>query len=158
MLMVAFPVSEEFQVTDDVISSVVPSEKIPVAMNCWGNPSAMLWLDGVTSIDSSTGWITVSVAGVEGTETIVAEMVAVPISTAVASPFEPGMSLTVATAVLDVAHVANDVTSCMLQPPDKVPIAVNCCVIPLGIDLPTGDVTINATADELSDAELKTVS
>jgi hypothetical protein len=156
--MVAIPVSEEFQVTDDVRSSVMPSEKVPVAKNCWVCPRAMLWLAGVTSIDSSTAWVTVSVAEDEGTESIVAVIAAVPMSTAVASPFEPGISLTVATAGFDVVQVANDVTSCVLHPPDNVPIAVNCCIIPLGILVLVGDVAIDATADELSDAELKTVS
>jgi hypothetical protein len=151
--MVAIPVSEEFHVTDDVRSRVVPSEKVPVAKNSWVCPRAMLWFAGVTSIDSSTACLTVSVAEDEGTESIVAVMTAVPMSTAVASPFEPGVSLTVAIAVLDVAQVANDVTSSVLHPPVNVPMAVNCCVSPLGMVVLVGDVTIDAIADEVSVVE-----
>jgi len=79
-------------------------------------------------------------------------MAAVPTSTAVASPFEPGVSLTVATAVFDVVQVANDVTSCVLQPLINVPMAANCCVVPLAIVV-VGDVTIDATSAEVSVVE-----
>ena len=158
LLIIATAVSEEFQVTDDVMLSWVPSEKVPVAINCRGSPRATLWLDGVTSMDSSTAWVTVKVDDAEGNASTVAVMVAVPRLTAVASPFEPAVSLTVATPVVDVAHVASDVTSCMLQPPDNVPMAENCWVIPLGMDVMVGDVTIDATAAEESVAELATVS
>ena len=99
-----------------------------------------------------------SVAEDEGTESIIAVIVAVPISTAVASPFEPDVSLTVATAVLDVAQVANDVTSCVLQLPVNVPMAVNCCVVPLAMLVPVGDVTIDSTAAEVSIVEPVIVS
>jgi hypothetical protein len=55
LLIVAIPVFEEVQVTDDVISSVVvPPEKIPMAVNGWVCPTAMLWLAGVTAIDTKT--------------------------------------------------------------------------------------------------------
>ena len=127
-------------------------------MNCWVLPRAILGFAGDTAIDTSTAWVTVSVAEEEGTESIAAVMVAVPTSTAVASPFEPGLSLTMATPVLDVAQVANDVTSCVLQLFVNVPMAVNCCVVPLGVLALVGDVAIDATADELSDAELETES
>jgi hypothetical protein len=39
---------EEVQVADAVTSCVVPSEKVPVAVNCWALPTAMLELAGVT--------------------------------------------------------------------------------------------------------------
>jgi hypothetical protein len=157
LLIVATPESKEFQVTNDVKSCLELSVNVPVAMNCWVCPRAilaMLWFAGVvTLIDLSTSLVTVSVAEDEGTESNVAVMMAVPTSTAVASPFEPDVSLTVATAVLDVAQVTNDVTSCVLQLPDKVPMAVNCCVVPLAILVPVGDVAIDATADEVSDTK-----
>lgn len=158
LLMVATPMSEEFQITSDVKSCLVLPVNVPVAVNCTVVPMGIVVLVGVVAIDTSKAGVTVSVADDEGTESIVAVIVVVPMSTAVARPFEPGVSLTVATAVVDVAQVANDVTSCMLQPPVNVPMAVNCCVIPLGIDVLVGDVTIDATADEESDAELKTLS
>ena len=99
-----------------------------------------------------------SVAGDVGTESIDAVIAVVPVLTAVVSPFKPGVSPTVATAALEVVQVASDVTSCMLHPPESVPMAVNCWFVPLGMLVLVGDVTIDATADELSVAELKTVS
>ena len=153
LLMVAIPVSEEIHVTNDDKSCVVLSENFPVAINCWVFPRAMVGFSGDTAIDTSTAGVTVSVAEEEGTESIVAAMVALPMSTAVANPFKPGVSPTVATVALDVVQVAKNVTSCVLQPPDNVPIAVNCWVVPLGIVVPTGDVTIDATADEVSVVE-----
>ena len=55
----------------------------------------------------------------------VAEIVVVPALTAVASP----AAFTVATAVLDDAHVTWLVRFCVL-PSEYVPVAVNCCVPP----------------------------
>ncbi len=157
--MVAILVFEEFQVTDDVRFSVEPSEKVPVAVKSWVCPRAMLWFAGVTAIDSSTGAVTASVAEEKGPESSVAVMVAAPTSMAVASPFKPSVSLTVATAAFDVVQVANEVTSCVLvQPLDNVPMAVNCCFVPLGILVLVGVVTIDDTADEVSDAKPETVS
>lgn len=48
---------------------------------------------------------------------------------AVASPFEPGVSLTVAIAGDDEVHVANDVKSCIALF-TRVPVAANCWVVP----------------------------
>ncbi len=91
----------------------------------------------------------------EETKSIVAVMAAAPMSTAVASPFEPSVSLTVATAVFDVVQVANDVTSCVLVQllDNNVPMAVNCCFVPFGILVLDGVVTIDATKDDVSEAE-----
>jgi len=111
LLIVATPVSEEFQVTNDVRSCVMLPVNVPMAMNCWVFPRAMLGFTGDTAIVSSSACFTVRVAEEEGSESSVAMTLAVPTSTAVASPFEPDVSLTVATAVLDVVQVANDVTS-----------------------------------------------
>ena len=57
-------------------------------------------------------------------------MSAVPgAETAVASPFEPNESLTVATPVSDEVHVANDVKFCTVLS-SRVPVAANCWVVP----------------------------
>ncbi len=65
LLMVATLVSDDFQVAELVRSCSLPSEKIPVAWNCW----IMILVEieimakpGVTSIDSSTAGVTISVA------------------------------------------------------------------------------------------------
>jgi hypothetical protein len=62
LLIVATPVFEELQVTDEEISCVVLSENVPVAMNCWVVPRAMLGFTGVTAIDTRSAGVTVSVA------------------------------------------------------------------------------------------------
>jgi hypothetical protein len=148
LLMVATPVSEEFQVTDDVRSSVVLSEKVPVAMNGWVCPRAMLWFAGVTAIDSSTGAVTVSVTELEVTLENVAVMFVLPSATAVANP----VLLMVAIVVLDELQIADAVKFCVLlqAPDDNVPVAVNCCIVPLGILALTGATAIDDTSDEVS--------
>jgi len=50
--MVAAEVVEELQVTEEVRSLVLLSEKVPVAMNCWVPPTSMLWLLGVTFMET----------------------------------------------------------------------------------------------------------
>ena len=56
-------------------------------------------------------------------------MPAVPGATAVASPFEPGASLTVAIPVSNEVQVANDVKFCTVLSA-RVPVAANCWVVP----------------------------
>lgn len=56
-------------------------------------------------------------------------MLAIPgAETAVANPFEPGVSLTLATDESDEAHVANDVRFCFVLS-SRVPVAANCWVV-----------------------------
>jgi hypothetical protein len=50
------------QVTEDDISSVVLSVKVPMAINCWVFPREVLWFVGVTAIDTKTAGVTVSEA------------------------------------------------------------------------------------------------
>jgi hypothetical protein len=71
-----------------------------------------------------------------------------PTATAVASP----ALLIVATVVLDELQIADVVKFCMVRS-DNVPVAVNCCVVPLAILLPAGVTSIDATADEVSVVE-----
>ena len=51
LLIVAHVVSEEAQVTPLVKTSVDPSDKVPVAVNCSVSPVDRLVLAGVTAID-----------------------------------------------------------------------------------------------------------
>lgn len=55
LLMVAIPVSEEAQVTDDVTLCWPPLEYVPVAVNCMVVSGAMLGLAGVMERETSTG-------------------------------------------------------------------------------------------------------
>ncbi len=56
-------------------------------------------------------------------------MLVVPGATAVARPFEPAVSLTMAIPRSDEVHVANDVKFCTVLS-TRVPMAVNCSVVP----------------------------
>jgi hypothetical protein len=54
LLMIATAGEDELQFTEVVITLVVLSENVPVAMNCWVLPSAMPGFIGVTAIERST--------------------------------------------------------------------------------------------------------
>ncbi len=112
LVIVETRVSEELQTTDDVISCVVLSEKVPMAANCWVFPRTMLGFTGVTVIDVITAGVTVSVAvGLDVTPENTAEMAVDPSPTEVASPFEPRALLMVATAAFEDDQVAHVVRS-----------------------------------------------
>ena len=124
LLTVAIVVSEELQVTCVVISWVVPSAYVPVAVNCWVAPPGMFGLAGVTAREDSVEEVTVRVVFPETVPTL-AVMVAVPAARAVAKP----LLLTVATVVSEELQEAWVVIS-PLGPTANVPVAVNCWVAP----------------------------
>ena len=104
---------------------MVPSEYVPVAVNCSVVPLAMLGLAGVTAIESRAAGLTVRT--VEPlTPPSVALIVDVPVATPVASP----LALIVATEVVAEAQVTWPVRSCVVLS-EYVPVAVNCCGQPL---------------------------
>jgi hypothetical protein len=121
---------DALHVTAFVRSCEVPSEKVPVAVNC--TPPAVtetVWLDGDTLIDTSADTVTVTAAELDVPPEKLAETVAVPVARALARPFVPAVLLTDRTWALDEVQVASAVTSCVV-PSEKVPVAVNCCVLP----------------------------
>ena len=125
--MVAVDGVEEVQTTLDVMFCVEASLKVPVAVNCFVVPTAMLEFAGVTAIETSVAPVTVRDA-VPLTDPDVAVMVAVPVPTPVTRPVE----LTLATEVEEELHVTC-CSSCVL-PSSKLPIAVNCKVVPAAMD------------------------
>ena len=78
--------SEEFQVTCEEISWMLPSVNVPNAANCSAKPRAMLGFAGVTVIDESMGAVTVSCTGLAVMLENDARMKVEPKFTAVASP------------------------------------------------------------------------
>lgn len=101
---------------------MAPFDKVPVALNCWVVPTAMLWLAGVTAIDASAAVVnTVEPKMLPE----VAVMVVEPMARAVTRP----ESLMAATPVSDELHVTNAVRS-WVEPFEKVPVALNCWVVP----------------------------
>ena len=82
----------------------------------------------MTAIDTSTAGVTVRPVD-PLIEPEVAEIVALPTPAPVANP----VPLIVATAVLDEPQLTELVRFCVL-PSLYVPVAVNCCVVPLAIE------------------------
>ena len=136
LFMVAVTGLEEPQRTDSVRSSVLLSLKVPVAVNCFVVPTAMLEFAGVTAIDTNVALFTFSEA-VPVTEPEIALIVADPVPTDVARP----EALTVAVPGTDDVHVT-DVKSCVL-PSSKVPTALNCWSVPKAIETAFGSTSID---------------
>ena len=85
--IVATEGTEELHCTRLVMFCVLPSLKVPKAVNCWLNPTATFEVDGETKIDTNTGGGLLTVKLVEPfTELNWAFTVVTPAATAVASP------------------------------------------------------------------------
>ncbi len=107
--------------TDAVRSCFVPSENIPVAVNCLVVPTALVELKGVIEIDESPAGFTVS--EVDPVMLPYAAVIVVdPAATGVARPLVPASLLTVVTPVLDELQVAEAVRSCAVSS-ENVPVA-----------------------------------
>jgi hypothetical protein len=98
-LMLATELADELHVTD-VNSCVLPSSKLPTALNCCCVPTAIEGVAGLTEIEVKFAATTVSVE-VSVNEPKVAVIVVCPAATVVASP-EPAI---VATEVEDEVQV-----------------------------------------------------
>src|SRR5262249_39546911 len=96
--MLATLVDDDDHFTTLVMSCVLPSENVPVAVNCWLTPRGFVGLSGVTAIETAEAVLTVrEVEPLTGP--CDAEIVAVPPETARAKPIGGGVLLGVATAV-----------------------------------------------------------
>jgi len=123
--------SEELHTTLVVRFCVELSENTPTAVSCVWRPFGILGLVGVTPMDTSVAAVTVSVADPE-TLPSVAVMVAGPWPAAVTSPLEPGALLTEPTLVAEDVQAAELVRFCVVLSV-YVPVAINCCVVPLAM-------------------------
>jgi hypothetical protein len=137
-LIVATVVLDDAHVAVLVRFCVLPSEKVPVAVNCCVAPAAIEALVGVMAIELSVAVVTVSTTAFEVFPLIAAVMFDVPAPFPVATP----AALIVATVVLDDAHVAVLVRFCVL-PSEKVPVAVNACVPFTAIEALVGATAID---------------
>jgi hypothetical protein len=119
---------DELQATSVVISKLVPSEYVPVAINCRLAPTRMVAVAGVTAREDRVAEFTVRKAfpEIEGSMMEVAVMVTVPAETAKATPV---LSI-VATDVSDEFQV-----TCVAKvvPSEYVPVAVNLRGTPTGM-------------------------
>lgn len=131
LLIVATPVLDEFQMAEVVRSCVVLSENVPVAVNCLPVPLAILGLVGVIAMEVNVAGVTVSVVEPE-TLPEVAVIVVAPVVADVASPCEPAVLLIAAAPVFEELQRTEVVRSCVVLS-EKVPVATNCCVVPLAM-------------------------
>ena len=121
------------------MSVVLPSEKMPLAVNACDWPVAIDVAAGVTTIDVNNAEVTVATADPD-LDPIVAVIVELPADTPVTNPDE----LTVAYAVLTAFHVAWLVTS-LEVPSLYTPIADSCLLWPDAIVKARGDTAIDTS-------------
>jgi hypothetical protein len=96
--------------------------------------------EGVIAMDTRAAGVTVRFAVVD-TEPDVAEIEVVPVPTDVESPAVAGATLIVATVGSEDAQWTEAVISCVLASL-YVPTAVNCCVVPSGIEAESGEIAM----------------
>ena len=131
LLMLAVETVSEAHVAVELRSCVLPSLNVPVAINCCVVPKAMKGFAGVTAIDCRTAAVTLIVV----LPLIVPEVAIIcaePVPTLNANPAVFDTLLIVATVEAFELHCTVLVKSCVL-PSVKVPVAVNCRVMPNGM-------------------------
>jgi len=144
LLIVATVATVELQCPLCVRSCVLPSVKVPVAMNCCVMPRETVGAGGLIVIDTSAAAVTVSSVD-PLTVPELAVMLAIPITTICASP----ALLIVAVETVSDDHVAVLVRSCVL-PSVNVPVAVNCCVVPNASEGVAGVMASETSAAEVT--------
>jgi len=127
LLIVDTVAFEELQVTDAVRSCVVPSEYVPIAVNCLVVPFAFVGLDGLIEMDASVAGVTVRVLDADLLPKV-AVIVAEPAATALISPG----ALTIATPAFDESQPTEAVRFCVVLS-EYVPVATNCFDVPSGM-------------------------
>src|SRR5579859_8298930 len=145
-LTVAMPGLLELQAAVAVMSRVLPSLYVPVALNCSLEPKTILGLEGEMAMEVRA----ITVNEVEPVTALkVAEIVVVPGPAAVASPV---LAPTVATPALLDLQVALVVRFCVL-PSLYVPVALNCSLEPktmLGLE---GEMAMEVRAITVNEVE-----
>ena len=139
---------DDFHSTNRVMSCVVLSLKVPVAVNCLLASSGMVELTGAIASETRIALVTVTEA-VPEIEPELAVTVDVPAPIAVPSPVE----LTVRTLFALDDHWT-DVSTCVL-PSSNVPVAVNCCSVPIASEDVDGEIEmeVRCAATTVRDVE-----
>ncbi len=119
--ILAAPVLEELHVDDEVRFCVLPSLNVPVAVNGWVVPSAIVEFAGETAMDCRAAASMVSDAVFETIDPDDAVTFVIPIAVLEASP----VVVMVATEVFDRVQITDPDRSCVL-PSVNVPVAANC--------------------------------
>ena len=140
----AEPGTEELHEAEVVMSWVLPSLKVAMAVNCCVLPLAMLATDGVTLMLCKVAETTV-IDVLSQTFPTQALTFALPALMPDATPeFE-----IVATALLSEPHATPMVRS-WLVPSLKIPVAVNCCAPPAGMVGMYGEIVIELRFAEVT--------
>ena len=108
---------------------MLPSLNVPVAANCTVVPLGIEELPALTLIDCSVAAVTVRAKVLEVIPLWIAVILLDPRAAPVARP----VALMLTVVGFELAHVAVFVRFCVL-PSLKVPVAVNCKLVPLAID------------------------
>ena len=130
--IVATLVSDDFQVTALVMSTVVPSSSVPIAVNCFVPSEAIEALLGLTAIERRLATVTVTLV-----EPLIVTEVAVTLIVPYETPDTKPPSDTVATVVSSEDQLTEPVMFFVL-PSLYVPVAVICLVLPTATDGVTG--------------------
>ena len=130
---------EVLQTTVPVMFCVLLSENVPVAVNCCTVPSGMELFPvksvGVTLMEVSVALVTVKVALADTVPNALVTLAVIwelPATKPMAKPDAP-FTLMLTTDVFEELQVTDPVTFCVLLSV-RVPVAVNCTVVPLAID------------------------
>ena len=116
--------SDDVQVTVSLMSCVVPSEKVPMAVNCWRTPKGIEAFAGVTTIEFSTALVTMRLAVPKIVSLAAAVIVTLPGAKPLTRPCVSIELLILTRLLADELHVTAFVMFCVL-PSVKVPVAVN---------------------------------
>src|SRR5215470_5330154 len=120
---------EEAHVAVFVRFWVLPSLNVPVAVNCKVVPLGIEEFPALTLIDCSVAAVTASAKLLEVIPLWVAVILLEPMAAPVARP----VALMLTAVGFELPHVAVLVRFCAL-PSLKVPVAVNCTLVPLAIE------------------------
>jgi hypothetical protein len=125
--MIAVDAVDELQFTTEVTSCVLPSLKVPVAVNCCVAPRTTVGVSGFIAIEARVTGFTTSEAD-PLTEPKLTLIVVVPALRVLASPAVVAVSLMVATEAAVELQCPVWVRVCVV-PSENVPVAVNGCVV-----------------------------
>ena len=128
LLTAATEGTAEAQLASLVMSRVLLSENVAVAVSCFVSPVFKRGVTGVNAIETNVVAVTVKLLEPE-TAPLVALMLLEPTKRAITNPLEPAALLTPATLLFVEAQVTCVVKSCTVLSV-KVPVAVICLVNP----------------------------
>lgn len=124
LLIVATLLLDELQVTASVMSTVVPSSNVPVAVNCLVSLEVIELLVGVTAIERKLATVMVTLV-----DPLMVADVAVTLAVPVAIPVTRPLSETVTTALSSEDQLTEPLMFLVL-PSSYVPVAVIRLVLP----------------------------